>query len=1007
MKNKNVIVLFLFLISFYLIVSPSSSFPSSFSLPPVLPGETQQINILGNIVKIKGLTDQANTLTINGKIVPIQMDGSFQEDIIIPLGETEILVTVEDTQGNTKVYKKTVKAKKDHFFLVGIADGTFNFSKSSKGFEWERDSKHFKEGFRVDGKLSYYLVGRIMGKFLIKSGLDTDKSTQEKLFTNIDPDKYYPIYGDSSTVVYDVNSQGKFYALVEWDKSGLTFGNYQTMIEDEDMKLATYSRTLYGGKLHIETNKHTIYGEPITKLTGFIAEANQHAGHSEFLATGGSLYYLRHRNIVEGSENIRIEVRDKNSGMVLCTAPQQENIDYEIKYDEGRILFKRPVLTVSSSNTIISQSILEGNLVYVAMNYEYKNQEAFPILEEDLDNKTGGLRISQAINDNIRIGGTYVQETKDNNKNYKLYGADTVFKIGNFTKITAEIAESVEKTVPLYVSYNGGYDFTEIEAGDGVSDKAIRIGFNSNIGEFFKPSSKFLDVAGYYQYIGDDFISNDALFESGTKKYGMELTHKLTENDKIRLLYEKKELDENSTNRASKNELAAKEQQIVSGQWSHTWNKLTFTTEYMFKDRSTPYNYQDLGQEKVKEHFVGERIQYDVSKDTSLSLGGQIEVLDAPGDYQTLAEFASKISDDKTLTVQARAGKEDNSILFSLQKEINEDLSSYITQNFSKSSTDGRTSITSFGTNTKINKKAKMRTERQFITSDQRGTFATNLMAFDYQPTDELGFDISYQRRSEDLDPNLIGSTPEDTFSGSVSYADPDSLKCYSKSEYRKDLDGTWQVLTDNQAELKLSQDLFLFGEYEHSVADRDEQNSYSRIDKKEIGVAYRPIKFDWFNLLFKYIRFTDKRPEDVLNPDGGFFLIKSTSDVFAGECALDLPFNFQLVEKVSYKNEDTLSYEINGIMKTPENLKAYLTVHRLNYHLTNRIDLATEYRRLDQKGSDKNTEESGFLSEITYQLIKNISIGAGMNFTSFTDDFTDKDYKSARGFFCRLQGKH
>ena len=80
--------------------------------------------------------------------------------------------------------------------------------------------------------------------------------------------------------------------------------------------------------------------------------------------------------------------------------------------------------------------------------------------------------------------------------------------------------------------------------------------------------------------------------------------------------------------------------------------------------------------------------------------------------------------------------------------------------------------------------------------------------------------------------------------------------------------------------------------------------------------------------------------------------------------------------------------------------------VHRLNYHLTKKIDVACEFRTLDQDGSDVDSYEGGFLVEGTYQFMKNIAVGLGFNFTSFGDDFFDSD-DNAGGFFIRLQGKY
>ena len=394
--QKTFISFLVFILTFG--VCPLRSY-ASFSIPTPLPGENQSINISGSTVKIKGITNQANVAWINGRETPIQKDGSFYEEVLVPLGQTEILVEVKEPGGRVNRYSKLIQAKENQWFLAGIVDGTSNFVHAREGLDLRRDNSSFEDGTHFDGKISYYFAGKVKGKYLIKSTLDTDKATQEKLFTNIDPDKYYPIYGDNSTVVYDSNSQGKFYLLVEWDKSGFTIGNYQTQIGGEGSKLAAYNRTLYGGKLHLETPGRTVYGDPKTVGTFFYAEANQFQGHSELQATGGSLYYLRHRNLTEGSEQVRIEIRDKNAHIPLRSIPQAENTDYEIKYDEGRILFKKPVLSVAASDTVISDNIQEGNEVYVVVDYEYKNQEAFPIFEEDIDTISGGLYGSHHLND--------------------------------------------------------------------------------------------------------------------------------------------------------------------------------------------------------------------------------------------------------------------------------------------------------------------------------------------------------------------------------------------------------------------------------------------------------------------------------------------------------------------------------------------------------------------------------------------------------------------------------
>jgi hypothetical protein len=213
--------------------------------------------------------------------------------------------------------------------------------------------------------------------------------------------------------------------------------------------------------------------------------------------------------------------------------------------------------------------------------------------------------------------------------------------------------------------------------------------------------------------------------------------------------------------------------------------------------------------------------------------------------------------------------------------------------------------------------------------------------------------------------------------------------------------------LTDTSLELKLTQDIFLFGEYEYSKTRTSTNPVDAKIDIKHVGFAFRPVEYDWFNALFKYIRLTDDRPKDLNNADGGYVKANSTSDIYASEFALDLPFKFQLVEKYAYKYENALAYDMLGIVETPEKLRALLWVNRLNYRLTPGWELATEYRYLGEKGTLLRTQETGCLVEIARKVTGNVYVGAGYNFTSFNDSLVEDNYKDAKGFYFRLQGRY
>ena len=974
-----------------------------FTMPEVIPGETQGISVVGSTVLVKGLTHQSNQAFINGREVKIQSDGSFLEQLIIPLGETEVIVAVEDSEGLRKEYRKIIVAKENHFFAAGIADGTLNFSDASDGYVLKRDSQTFDDGFDADGKISYYMNAKVKGKILVKSALDTDKDPgKNDLFTHVDPDDYFPIYGDNSTVVYDANSQGKFFAEAQWEKSGAVAGNYQTQIGDDDAKLIQYDRTLFGGKVYLETPEKTIYGDPVHKSTFYWAEANQNRGHSQLFATGGSLYYFRHRNIVEGSEQVRIEVRDKNSGRVIHEIAQSHDLDYEIKYDEGRITFNQPVMSIATSDTLISQSVLEGNPVYVVAHYEYDDQDAFPITPQDLDHQTAGFRISQHLGDHIRGGITYVQEEKDA-ENLKQIGGDVTIKLGNFTKVNAEFAHTKADSTDSYISYNGGYDYTRISTPNGAQGNAFRVEANTAVGEYLGKGEEYLNISGYWQRVDPEFAATDSLFEAGSEKFGVDISHRFDENDKARILYEQGSLRKGSTNPAVENQLQARRVDHLTAQWEHEEGPWSFLTEYSYQQNQTPLTPAGTTDSRTSDHIIAEKIQYELNENTTVFASQQLGLSDINESFTTLGA-STRLNEEFTAHGQVGFGPKGNSLTAGLEQVMDNHHSRYLSWTYSDSVIDGKSSATSFGMNSQLSETATLRRERQFISSDKRGTYASEVVGLNSQLTPEFNYDITIQRRDERGDPVLGGtSAARDAYTAAFEWVKPDLFKIRSKAEYRINSDHLWQVLLQTDAEWKVTQDIFLFGEHEYSQAE----NSLSKIDKKQVALAFRPVDFDWFNGLFKYVRLTDDRPQSQFSADGGFFEMQSKSDLFAAEFAFDLPWHFQYVQKLAYLDKEIIASNTTGTINTPDDIEALLWAHRLNFHVSDKIDLATEWRRLRREGALVSDRDAGFLFEVTYQVLKNIGIGLGFNFTAFKDDLTDTDHRSARGFFLRLQGKY
>ena len=89
--------------------------------------------------------------------------------------------------------------------------------------------------------------------------------------------------------------------------------------------------------------------------------------------TGGSLFYLRHTDIVQGSEKVHVEVLDRDSGLVVDNITLERGRDYEIDELQGRIILHRPLTQVAAQAvpSIIKDEPLEGNDVFLLVDYEY------------------------------------------------------------------------------------------------------------------------------------------------------------------------------------------------------------------------------------------------------------------------------------------------------------------------------------------------------------------------------------------------------------------------------------------------------------------------------------------------------------------------------------------------------------------------------------------------------------------------------------------------------------
>ena len=178
------------------------------------------------------------------------------------------------------------------------------------------------------------------------------------------------VYADDSTTTWDTPTAGKFYIRLEKGENHILWGSFTSRILDTE--LAQVDRALYGARLHLESSSTTSTGEPRLQLDAHAAEPETISAREEFRGTGGSLYWLRNQDITIGSERVRIEIRDRDSGLVLETRILTPFEDYDFNYIQGRVLLTQPLTSTTPDGFTVRNASLAGHPAYLVVRYEFQ-----------------------------------------------------------------------------------------------------------------------------------------------------------------------------------------------------------------------------------------------------------------------------------------------------------------------------------------------------------------------------------------------------------------------------------------------------------------------------------------------------------------------------------------------------------------------------------------------------------------------------------------------------------
>ena len=435
--------------------------------------------------------------------------------------EFQLLPPSDPTQAQIRVAVGDIKAEAKLDFLpdlrdliaVGVIEGVLNLRKldarglvparSQDGFEQEIKhlTRTWGNGERDAGaRAAMFLKGKVRGEYLLTMAYDSDKNVRDRLFRDIQPDEFYPIYGDASVRAFDAQSTGRFYVRIDNKKSYLLYGDFNTSQATDARKLSNYSRSLTGVKQHYENSR--------ISANIFASRDSTRQIIDEFPANGTSgPFTLSRTSGLTNSEKIEILTRDRNQPSIIVRAqPLLRFADYELEPLTGRILLKAPVPS------------LDENLNPISLRITYEidqGGEQFWVTSADAQIK---------LTDNVEVGAVIVDDRNPVDK-FRMLGINAIAQLATKTFLIAEVARTRRDTLSAALpGANQSTPLSGVAQGERTGD-AKRLELRHTSGD--------LEARLYAARADVNFDNPSASLNRGRQEIGGKLAYRIDEKTRV------------------------------------------------------------------------------------------------------------------------------------------------------------------------------------------------------------------------------------------------------------------------------------------------------------------------------------------------------------------------------------------------------------------------------------------------------------------------------------------
>jgi hypothetical protein len=953
----------------------------------------QNIPIYGSRIRIQGRdVPQGMALTINGDDYPVDMERKFVAEYLVPVGKHpfEIVAKGGGTDGaeeEREVLEIDVTGR--YFFAVGLADVTFSKNDVSGSEAPFANDDRYRDDVISDGRLAFYGKAKLAGKYLVTAQADTTERDLEHLFDGftqadpqdvfrrLDPDLYYPVYGDDSTSWREVDTMGRFYLRVDWDKNQALWGNYATGLTGTEY--AQYTRSLYGAALSWRSPDTNPWGDPKQELRLFGSEAQTAPGHVEFLGTGGSLYYLRHTDLLPGSDVVVLEVRDLTTGRVERRIPLQRGADYEIDELQGRLLLTRPLAQITRENspTLTRDTPLDGLEQRLVVDYEWVPSDF------DSDQITAGGRGKQWFGDHVGVGLTYVDENRAG-EDYSILGGDLTLQAGKGTYVKTEYVQTESFTSPVFFSDNGGFSFTRLDAQGPREGEAKSVEARANFKELGWTEQDWA-AGAWWREVSEGYSQSRYPTGRAVTEYGAEVLGHFTPRLGMYARYSKAEAGTDTLTQAQ----AALEWRID--------DLKTLSGEIRRVEDTSVANDAagTLAALKYTQRFGTSLDLYGLAQFTLDDDHGRYEDNDAftlGGKYL----YGSKSS----VGAEVTTGDRGDAAQINAEYWASPDYTLYGAYTYSTDSTqrslfdpDTQGGWT-LGQRWRLSNQATMYNESQFL-KEPTQTGLAHMYGMDFYPGQ--GWNLGFTLHSGELE-SVAGIVDRRavSVSGGRTSADTDWR---SELEWRRDTGAEQreQWVSTNRLTHKLNESWRIAARFNYSeTEDKLDALAGAKFIEGNFGFAYRPWDNTRWGLFGRYTYLYDLA---TLGQDGGA-QVDQRSHVLSFEGVYKPGRHWEYAAKLARREGEVRMGRGEGQWFDSATTFAAL---QARYELRSRWHALAEYRWL---AVDDGGTKRGFLVGLDRDIGRNFRMGVGYNFTDFSDDLTDFDYEQ-RGWFVNFVGHY